>query len=106
MRAGKLDRVMEIRRVTTGTSDTGAVTETWNTLATVRAKQVEMSLDTVQRQQGAVTEDVTTYRIRYTTIALSDRVVVDGYEFEVIQIRDVGPGRRRTLEIKCRWVGQ
>lgn len=105
MRAGLLDRTITIERVTEGTTDTGAVSRTWNTLATVRAAQVQMSIDEMQRQNGATTEDVITFKIRYRDITLADRIVFDGLPYNVKQIRDVGPGRRRVLELRCVWVG-
>jgi SPP1 family predicted phage head-tail adaptor len=105
MRAGQLDRTITIQRVTNGTSDTGAVVETWATLVTVRAQQVQMSIDESQRQNGATTADIITFKIRYRAVTLADRIVFGGLPYNILQIRDVGPGRRRVLELRCEWIG-
>jgi SPP1 family predicted phage head-tail adaptor len=104
MRAGALDRSITIERVTTASSASGAVTEAWATLSTLRAQLVQASTEEFQRAHGASTETAVIFRTRYLAgVTLADRVTYDGAAFNLKEIKEIG--RRRGLELRCERVG-
>jgi SPP1 family predicted phage head-tail adaptor len=104
MRAGLLDRTITIERVSNGTSDSGAVAETWSPLVTLRAQLVQSGTEEFQRAFGASSETAVIFRTRYVAgITLADRVSYGSAVHNIVEIKEIG--RRRGLELRCRRVG-
>ncbi len=104
MRAGKLDREIVVQRVATVVDEYGNPTETWTTLATLRAQIIEASTEEFQRAFGASGETATIFRTRYLDgVKLADRVVYGGGNHNIIETREIG--RRRGLELRTRLIG-
>jgi SPP1 family predicted phage head-tail adaptor len=104
VRAGQMDRVIILQRVSTSATDSGAVTETWNSVVTLRAQLMVTSLDELQAAMGNSTEIAVTFRTRwFHDVRLSDRLVYQGQFFNITQTKEIG--RRRGLEIKAIRVG-
>lgn len=109
MKAGALDRKITIQRVTTGSTASGAVSETWATLVTLRAELVQASTAEFQRAFGASTETAAIFRTRfysspyYGDVTVADRVSYEGATFSIVEIKEIG--RRRGLELRCTRVG-
>jgi head-tail adaptor len=104
MRAGQMDRLITLQGVTTADTDSGAVTETWSTVATFRAQLVSAAVEELQRDMGNSTEIAVTFRTRwFRDVRLSDRIVFGVQVFNITQIKEIG--RRRGLEIKAVRVG-
>lgn len=100
MRAGKLDRTIAIERSTHVVDDYGNPQYTWTVLATMRAQVVEASTTEYIRNYGASSENVTVFRTRWLDgVTLADRVVADGVNFDIKDIKEIG--RRRGLELRC-----
>lgn len=106
MRAGQLDRQIEITRTTTVSNPDepwipGAPTTV--VLATARASLVQQSSEEFMRSFGESQETAVIFRIRYRDgIQLTDHVVFDGRTYDLIEIKEIG--RRRGLELRCKEV--
>lgn len=100
MRAGKLDRVIRIDRATYTDDGAGNQIELWAPVATLRAQLIEASTEEFQRAYGASSETATIFRTRFMEgVTLADRVIYDGGEHNLKQIKEIG--RRRGLELRC-----
>ena len=55
MRAGQMDRVITLQRVTTAPTDSGAVSEVWNSVVTLRAQLVSTAVEEINKAQGDTT---------------------------------------------------
>jgi SPP1 family predicted phage head-tail adaptor len=94
MRAGQMDRVVTLQRVTDAATDSGAVAETWNNVVTLRAQLMVTSLDELQAAMGNSTNVNVTFRTRwFHDVRLSDRLVYQDQWFNITQIKEIG--RRR-----------
>lgn len=104
MRAGNLDRVIEIQRRTTGLDLYGTPTETWTPVATLRAQLLQHATDDKEGQRGHTTDVVRTFRTRWLDgVTLENRVSYDGQQYQISQIKELG--RRRGLDLTCERVG-
>jgi SPP1 family predicted phage head-tail adaptor len=104
MQAGKLDRVIEIQRPTTGLDLYGTPTQTWAKVATMRAQLLQFSTDNREGQRGSTTDTTITFRMRWLDgVTLENRVVYDGSAFTIRQIKEIG--RRVGLDLTCERVG-
>lgn len=104
MRAGNLDRVIEIQRRTTGLDLYGAPIETWAPVATMRAQLLKNATDNQEGQRGDFTSAVSIFRIRYLDcVTLESAVTCQGQQFQIIGISEIG--RRMGLELTCQRVG-
>ncbi|TIL46126.1 phage head closure protein [Mesorhizobium sp.] len=101
MRAGKLDRSIDIQRNVETKSSTGSVTSAWTNLATgLRAEKVDATADEQHRTFGEAERITMTFRIRYVgNITTADRVIYEGVQFDLVGITEIG--RRRGLELRC-----
>jgi SPP1 family predicted phage head-tail adaptor len=105
MRAGLMDRVLILQRVTTAATDSGAVSETWNNVVTLRAQLVSTAIDEINKAQGDTTNINVTFRTRWChDVRLSDRLIFQDQLFNITQTKEIG--RRRGLEIKAIRVGE
>ncbi|MEX0404056.1 phage head closure protein [Aquibium sp. LZ166] len=100
MRAGKLDRIITIDRVTTTVDEYGTPVEGWSTVTTVRAQRVKLTTDEFLRAFGTTSEAVAVFRIRHMDgLTLADRVTCDGETFDLKAVEPLG--RREGLELRC-----
>lgn len=101
MRAGKLDRTIEMQAyVRTGTTPAGTPVLGWSTLATVRAELIEASTEEYLRGYGETKATARIFRIRYLPDVSSKwRVLYEGAALEIKEIKEIG--RRRGLELRC-----
>lgn len=98
MQAGKLDRTITLERKTETVSPSGAVSETWATLATVRAELVQHSAREFFDDPGETEMSRVVLRVRYISgLTGADRVTFEGRAYDMKEIVEVG--RRRALEI-------
>ncbi|MGA1804442.1 phage head closure protein [Rhizobium sp. HT1-10] len=105
MRAGKLDRTIQIQRWTTDPEpdDMGTVTPGFTALATLRAQIVQASTDEYIRSAGATDETVIIFRTRWLAgVTNSDRVSYQGAFFNIKEVKEIG--RREGLELRCQQV--
>jgi SPP1 family predicted phage head-tail adaptor len=99
IRAGKLDRQIIIERQTETVAASGAVSNTWAPLATVRAELVQRGADEYLAGFGEAETSSAVFRIRYLAgITTVDRVICDGIAYEIDEIAELG--RKRALELR------
>ncbi len=101
MRAGSLDRIIIIQRVTEGPpNDYGTPSQVWVDLVTIRAQQVQASTEEFIRGHGASDKTVVVFRTWWIEgITNADRVV---YGSQVLNIKETKElGRRAGLELRC-----
>lgn len=105
MRAGKLDKMIEVIRSTTGVDDYGTPSNTWQTIYNpIRAQIVQGSAEEFMRSFGTSSETAMVFRIRHLQdLTLGDVVVYDGRSFDVKEIKEIG--RKQGLELRCISVG-
>ncbi|MDA9453064.1 hypothetical protein XI00_01960 [Bradyrhizobium sp. CCBAU 21359] len=100
MRAGNLDRVIEIQRRTTGLNLYGTPVETWTTFATMRAQLLKNATDDREGARGHTTDAVLTFRMYYfASLSLDDRLLYQGQQYEITGITEIG--RRVGVDIAC-----
>lgn len=102
--AGKLDRSIVIERATTTVDDAGTPTETWSTVALLRAELRSNAADATSHESGAVTTTTRTFRTRWADVLVGDRVVYRSDTFEVVEVVEIG--RREGLDLRCQKRGQ
>lgn len=101
MRAGNLDRVITIQRVTEGPpNDYGTPSEAWADLYTIRAQQVQASTEEFIRGFGASDKTVAIFRTWWIDgITTADRIVYGAQTFNLKEVKELG--RRAGLELRC-----
>lgn len=100
MRAGKLDKVITIERVTTTVDEYGTPVEGWATVATVRAQIMQATTEEFMRSFGVSSETAVVFRVRHLDgITLADRVTYNGRHHDLKEIKELG--RRQGLELRC-----
>lgn len=104
MRAGNLDRQIEIQHRTTALDDYGTPVETWSALATVRAQLLAFTIDDREGTRGSTTDTNVTFRLRWLDgVTLEHRVLYAGSTYTIRQVVELG--RRNGLDLKCDRVG-
>lgn len=104
MRAGNLDRIIEIQRRTTGLDLYGTPVETWTTFATMRAQLLRNATDDRESARGHATDAVLTFRMYYfASLSLNDRLLYEGQQYEITSITEIG--RRVGMDVTCERVG-
>lgn len=99
MRAGRLDRAIEIQRSTYEVDPAGTPVYTWTTIATVRAEIVQASTEEFIRAYGASDETLVIFRIRFLeAITNADRVIHGGQTHNIKEVKEIR--RRRGLELR------
>ena len=99
IRAGKLDRQITIERQTETVAASGAVSNTWAPLATVRAELVQRGADEYLAGFGEAETGNAVFRIRYLAgITTADRVICDGVAYDIDEIAELGG--KRALELR------
>ncbi|PBB85733.1 phage head closure protein [Mesorhizobium sp. WSM3876] len=100
--AGRLDRRINIQRVTEGRDPTyGAVTETWADWKTgVPAGLTQSTGREFLNVDQPVSERRKLFLIRYIAdLTFRDRVVFESANYDIKDIREIG--RRRFQEVQC-----
>ena len=106
MRAGKLDKSIQITRTTTAPNPDepwvpGEPTTT--ILATVRAEVVQQSTTEFMATFGEGQETAVVFRTRYRgEVLLTDQVIYDGKTYDLIEVKPIG--RRDGQELRARVV--
>ena len=104
MRAGNLDRVIEIQRRTTGLDLYGTPVETWSTFATMRAQLLKNATDDRESARGHTTDAVLTFRMYYlASLSLNDRLLYEGQQYEITGMMEIG--RRVGIDLTCQRAG-
>jgi SPP1 family predicted phage head-tail adaptor len=105
MRAGNLDRVIELQSRSTGLDLYGTPIDVWTTFATMRAQLLANATDDREGARGKTTDAVLTFRTRWLDgVTLENRVVYQGNQFTISQVKEIG--RRVGLDLTCERVGQ
>lgn len=100
MRAGKLDRTIQIQRFTNTVDDFGTPVMAWDAVATLRAQLIEANTEEYLRGNGATDETAAVFRTRYLDgVGTADRVSYQGGFFNIRDVKELG--RRDGLEIRC-----
>jgi head-tail adaptor len=104
MRAGSLDRIVEIQSPTETISEAGVPVTVWSHVATMRAQMLQF--DTSNREGQHTTSDTTiTFRCYYLDgVTLEHRVLYLGEAFKIQKIKELG--RRAGLDLIVEKVGQ
>lgn len=104
MRAGNLDRVVQLQRPTTSLDLYGTPIETWTTFATMRSQLLQHATDDKEGQRGHTSDVVRAFRVRWIDgVSLENRISYDGQQYQITQIKELG--RRRGLDLTCERVG-
>jgi head-tail adaptor len=105
MRAGNLDRVILIESPNAPTIDVfGIQTQTWNTVATLRAQKLENAIVDREGQRGDTTDNTITFRARWLNgVTLECRVTYESQHFKIMSLKEIG--RHVGLDITCERVG-
>ena len=105
MRAGSLDSIIAVERLSTTVNEYGVPVETWAQVAKLRAQKIQNSMkDFLNASAGSVSHNVIVFRARFVPgITLDDRIVNDGTAFRLVEIKEIG--RRRGLELRCERIG-
>ena len=104
MRAGELDVEITLLRAAVSTDAVNAPVETWQTLATLRAKRTHTS--DAERVRGAEVGGVVEVRFlirwgpAWADLDGRDRLICDDRLHTIVGVKPTG--RRRTLEISAR----
>lgn len=104
MRAGNLDRLIEIQRRGTGLDLYGTPVETWTTFATMRAQLLKNATDDREGERGHTTDATRTFRMYYfASLSLNDRLLYQGQQHEITGISEIG--RRLGMNVSCERIG-
>lgn len=104
MRAGKLDKTIELQRHTVAVDDYGTPTEGWATVATIRAQVLQSSTEEFLRSFGTTSDTAIIFRIRHMDgLTPTDRVLFDGKAYDLKAVKELG--RRAGLDLRCAMVG-
>jgi SPP1 family predicted phage head-tail adaptor len=95
MRAGKLDRVVQLQHQVLGSrSSTGERATTYTTYATVRAGKKDLRGRELYAANQVQAEVSTVFEIRYRDDVLrTDRIVCEGVNYNVRHVAEIGRGR-------------
>lgn len=100
MRAGSMDRTIEIQSSSKTVADDGTPVMAWSAVATVRAQILQASTEEYLRAYGETDAMAVIFRIRWRPGVNTDhRVVYGGRNLNVREIKEIG--RRRGLELRC-----
>ena len=90
MRAGCLDRVIQIQNASTVKNVFGTPTQTWHPVTTMRAQQLQ---NAATNSEGVreVSDDKITFRMRWINgVTLESRVTYSGQQFKIQSIKEIG----------------
>lgn len=99
MRAGKLDRQINIERLTETITPSGGSIKAWQVIATVRTELVQQSATEFLTGFGEAESGTAIFKMRYLPdITTADRVVYGGVVYDLKEIKEIG--RRRGMELR------
>lgn len=102
MRAGKMDRVIQIQTWQAGEpDDMGTVTEDWQDFGDpVRAQLIETSTEEFMAAFGEADRTAVIFRIRWLDGVTTDHsVLYQGRRFNIRETKEIG--RRKGLDLRC-----
>ncbi|MBO0141594.1 phage head closure protein [Agrobacterium sp. Ap1] len=100
MRAGQLNRVISIDRLTTTLNENRSSVSAWANIDTVRAEIVQQSATEFLSGFGEAESGTIIFRIRYLPgITTADRVTYAGKAHDLKEVTEIG--RRRGLELRA-----
>lgn len=100
MRAGALDRRIEIQAASESKDEFGVITEAWQTVATVRAQIIQSATAEYLAGAGEAGEAVLIFRARWLDgLSVRNRVIYNGQAYDVREIKEIG--RRKGVDIRC-----
>lgn len=100
MRAGNLNRVIFIDRLTTDLNENRTQVSAWTNIATLRAAVLQHSVDEAEADSGERDTDSTVFRTRFFTgLTTADRIRFMGRTYNVKGWTEIGI--RGGLEIKA-----
>lgn len=99
MRAGKLDRKINIERLMETITPSGGSIKSWQVIATVRTELVQQSATEFLTGYGEAENGTAIFKLRYLPdITTADRVVYGGVIYNLKEIKEIG--RRRGMELR------
>lgn len=100
MRAGRLDREIQILAFSSTVQADGTPVEHWALVATVRAQLVEATTEEYQRAYGEGGSTSVIFRMRWIDgVTVAHRVDYQGRALNIRETKEIG--RRRGLELRC-----
>lgn len=97
--AGKLDRVITVERAAETVAPSGAVSQTWTPVATIRAELVQQSTEEFLAGTAEGARNTAVFRVRWRSdLKLGDRIIHAGLAYELKEIAEIG--RRVGLELR------
>lgn len=100
MRAGKLNRVIFIDRLTETLNENRTPVSTWTNIATLRAEVLQHSVDEAEAGNGERDANAITFRTRFFSgLSTADRIRFMGRAYNVQGWTEIGI--RHGLEIKA-----
>lgn len=104
MRAGALDRVIEIQTGTVTYDEYRNQSTTWSKLVTLRAQLVNRLVDS-RDGQHVTTDSTATFRTYfYPGVTLDHRVMFEGHAYTIKSIKELG--RRAGMDLACERIGK
>lgn len=103
MQPGRLIELLIFERGTETVSASGEPVMTWAECARARAELVSQARTEETQERGAVSVETATFRARWTTVRLGDRLVWQGHHWCILSLSEIG--RREGLEIKVERTG-
>lgn len=102
MRAGKLDRVIQIEQYQSGGVDEyGTPIEGWLPLATMRAQLLQSSTEEFFAKSGEGATSTIVFRTRYLAgVTNTCRIIFEEREFDIEEVKELG--RQQGLELRAR----
>jgi SPP1 family predicted phage head-tail adaptor len=98
VRAGQLDRKIEIQRYAPNRDETsGEIVPGWATLYTVWASKKQQSGREAIRAEQLVASQTVVFTIRYKDVQPKDRVLFEGRYYDIKSINELG--RKEGLEL-------
>ena len=100
MRAGTLNRVIAVDRLTSTLNENRNPVSAWSNIATLRAEVLEHGIDEAEADNGERDTDSITFRTRFFTgLTTADRIRFMGRTYNVKGFSEIGV--RAGLEIKA-----
>ena len=100
MRAGKLDKTIELQRLGEAVDDYGTVTQGFTAYANIRAQVIQQSTEEFLQSAGTAGQTAIVFRVRHRDdLTLEDRVTYQGQAFDLKEIKELG--RREGLDLRC-----
>lgn len=99
MRAGSLDRIITVQRASEIRDELGQVTQTFATIATLRAAKIQASTTEFLQGAGLQGEAAVIFRTRWLDgLTVRDRVLCEGIAHDIKELKEIG--RRKGLDIR------